>query len=106
MTDDGCGLKLQTFELPYVENYYVSFEGYVRDQDGMSEAEDNKVMMNTGDVLLAIEGEDIEGKSLAEVLHLIQLKKPDMVQLTFLNKSWFNRFNRDAVKVADVPHVR
>jgi C-terminal processing protease CtpA/Prc len=55
-------------------------------------------MMNFGDVLLAVDGVDIEGKNLGDIRNMLQSKSSNTVTLTFLNKGWFNRFDRDSAK--------
>jgi hypothetical protein len=57
--------------------------------------------MNLGDVLLAVDGVDVEGKSLKDIKCLILYKHQKMVQLTFLNKNWFNKFDGLSIRVAD-----
>jgi len=59
------------------------------------------LIMNLGDVLLAVDGVDVEGKSLKDIKCLILYKHQQMVQLTFLNENWFNKFDRCSVRVAD-----
>jgi C-terminal processing protease CtpA/Prc len=55
-------------------------------------------MMNFGDVLLAVDGVDIEGKNLGDIMNMLKGKSSNTVTLTFLNKEWFNNFDRDSVK--------
>ena len=57
--------------------------------------------MNLGDVLLAVDGVDVAGKLLKDIKCLILYKHHQMVRLTFLNKNWFNKFDRISVRVAD-----
>jgi hypothetical protein len=57
--------------------------------------------MNLGDVLLAVDGMDVLGESLKDIKCLILYKHHQMVRLTFLNKNWLNKFNRNSVRVAD-----
>ena len=93
-----CGLWLQTHALPYVEDYYVTFEDYERDDNGNSLLADRDIMMNFGDVLLAVDGVDIEGKKLGDIMNMLKGKLTNIVTLTFLNKEWFNNYDRDSVK--------
>ena len=93
-----CGLWLQTHALPYVEDYYVIFEDYERDDNGNSLLADKDIMMNFGDVLLAVDGVDIEGKNLGDIMNMLKGTSSNTVTLTFLNKEWFNNFDRDSVK--------
>ena len=93
-----CGLWLQTHALPYVEDYYVIFEYYERDDNGNSLLADRDIMMNFGDVLLAVDGVDIEGKKLPDIINILQGKLTNIVTLKFLNKEWFNNYDRDSVK--------
>jgi hypothetical protein len=57
--------------------------------------------MNYGDVLLGIDGVDIEGKHLQDIKYIILYKTKTTVQLTFLYKHWFNNQIRKSVKVRD-----
>ncbi len=93
-----CGLWLLTHALPYIEEYYVIFEDYESDDNGYSLLADKDIMMNFGDVLLAVDGVDIEGKNLGDIMNMLQGKITNTVTLTFLNKEWFNNFDRDSVK--------
>jgi hypothetical protein len=77
------------------------FKDYVRDNNGYSEEEDKQLIMNLGDVLLAVDGVDIAEKSLKDIRCLILYKHQQMVQLTFLNENWFNKFDRYSVRVDD-----
>ena len=97
----GCNIQFQTAQEPYVEWYFVCFKDYVHDSNGNSEEEDKQLIMNLGDVLLAVDGVDVAGKSLKDIKCLILYKHQQMVQLTFLNKNWFNKFDRCSVRVAD-----
>jgi hypothetical protein len=97
--DNGCGLRFETHKLPYVERYYVCFEDYIRDVNGYSEAEEKKIVMNFGDVLLSVDKMDTEGKTMQEIRCMILYKSNQMVQLSFLNKIWFNSYDRDSVRV-------
>jgi hypothetical protein len=61
-------LRLNTIEsstpTPYVENYYVAFEAYKNLKgDIQSKAKKDRVVWNKGDILLAVNGEDIGGKT-------------------------------------------
>jgi hypothetical protein len=97
-----CGLWLQTHALPYVEDYYVIFEYYERDDNGNALLADRDIMMNVGDVLLAVDGVDIEGKKLADIINILKGKLTNIVTLTFLNKEWFNNYDRDSVKTGNI----
>jgi hypothetical protein len=97
-----CGLWFQTHALPYVEDYYVIFEYYERDDNGNSLLADRDIMMNFGDVLLAVDGVDIEGKRLADIINILKGKLTNIVTLTFLNKEWFNNYDRDSVKTGNI----
>jgi len=81
-----CGLWLETHALPYVEDYYIIFKDYKRDDEGYSLLEDKDLMMNFGDVLLAVDGLDIEGKNLDNIRNMLKGKRSNTVKLTFLNK--------------------
>jgi hypothetical protein len=97
-----CGLWLQTHALPYVEEYYVIFEDYERDDQGMSFLADKDIMMNFGNVLLAVDGLDVEGMKLPEIMNILKGKQTNIVTLTFLNKEWFNNYDRDSVKTGTI----
>ena len=97
----GCNLQFQTAQEPYVDRYFVCFNDYIRDENGYSEEQNKQLVMNLGDVLLAVDGVDIAGKSLKDVKCLILYKHQQMVRLTFLNENWFNKFERISVRVAD-----
>ena len=97
----GCNLRFQTKNLPYVDRYYFCFEDYIRHDNGYSEEEEKELLMNLGGVLLAVDGVDVEGESLQDIRCLILYKHHQMVQLTFLNKNWFYKFDRYSVQVAD-----
>jgi C-terminal processing protease CtpA/Prc len=81
-----------------VEDYYVIFEDYERDDNGNSLLADRDIMMNFGDVLLAVDGVDIEGKKLADIVNILKGKLTNIVTLKFLSKEWFNNYDRDSVK--------
>jgi hypothetical protein len=97
----GCNIQFQTAQEPYVERYFVCFNDYIRDENGYSEEENKQLVMNLGDVLLAVDGVDVAGKSLKDIKCLILYKHHQMVRLTFLNENWFNKFDRISVRVAD-----
>jgi C-terminal processing protease CtpA/Prc len=81
-----------------VEDYYVIFEDYDRDDNGNSLLAERDIMMNFGDVLLAVDGVDIEGKKLGDIMNMLKGKLTNIVTLKFLNKEWFNNYDRDSVK--------
>jgi hypothetical protein len=93
-----CGLWLLTHTLPYVEDYCIIFEDYERDDNGYSLLADKDIIMNFGDVLLAVDGVDIERKNLGDIMNMQKGKSTNTVALTLLNKEWFNNFDRDSVK--------
>ncbi len=61
--------------------------------------------MNYGDVLLGIDGDDIGGKRLQDVKYSILCKTNNIIQLTVLNKHWFNNQVRKSVKTRDVKQI-
>lgn len=69
VNETGCGLNFQTNQ-----KYFISFDSYVRNHNTVSLAEEHEVIMNYGDVILGIEGVDIEGKLLQEVKYKILSK--------------------------------
>jgi hypothetical protein len=62
-----------------VEDYYVIFEDYDRDDNGNSLLADRDIMMNFGDVLLAVDGVDIEGKKLGDIMNMLTGKLTNIV---------------------------
>jgi hypothetical protein len=97
----GCNIQFQTAQEPYIERYFVCFKDYVRDSNGYSEEENKQLVMNLGDVLLAVDRVNVEGESLKDIKCLILYKHQQLVQLTFLNENWFNKFDWCSVRVAD-----
>ena len=96
-------LRLMTIEsttpTPYVENYYVAFDSYKRHKgDIQSKAEKNRVVWNKGDVLVAVNGEDIAGKTLSEVTQWIKELTEDTITMTFLQRNWFNGSGHKSVR--------
>ena len=77
-------------------------EDYDRDDQGMSLLADKDIMMNFGDVLLAVDGLDVEGMKLPEIMNILKGKLTNIVTLTFLNKEWFNTYDRDSVKTGTI----
>jgi hypothetical protein len=75
----GCNIQFQTAQEPYVERYFVCFKDYVHDENGYLEEETKQLVMNLGDVLLAVDGVDVEGKSLKDIKCLILYKHHQMV---------------------------
>jgi len=59
-------------------------------------------VMNFGDVLLAVDGLDVEGMKLPEIMNILKGKQTNIVTLTFLNKEWFNNYDRDSVKTGTI----
>jgi hypothetical protein len=100
--DTGCSLLFATTQQPYVENYFISFQDYGRDENETSVLEEKRIIMNYGDVLLCIDGVDMEGKNLEDIKYNILSKTNKIVQLTFLNKHWFNNQIRKSVKIRDI----
>ncbi len=103
--ETGCGLLFATTQQPYVENYFVSFRDYVKDENAYSLLEEKKIIMNYGDVLLGIDGDDIGEKHLQDVKYSILCKTNNIIQLTFLNKHLFNNQVRKSVKTRDLKQI-
>ena len=99
--DNECGLHFKSIDNPYIENYFARFEKYATDNHGHSTAAEKQVIMNEGDILLAVNDADVGGKSLSEIISLISESNNEMVHLTFLNKDWFNKYDHDNVKITD-----
>jgi uroporphyrinogen-III decarboxylase len=55
----GCNIQFQTAQEPYVERYFVCFKDYVCDKNRYSEEENKQLVMNLGDVLLAVDVVDV-----------------------------------------------
>jgi hypothetical protein len=64
--DTGCCLLFVTTQQPYIEYYFISFKEYVRDNNAYSLLEEKKIM-NYGDLLLGIDGVEIETKHLQDI---------------------------------------
>jgi hypothetical protein len=79
-------------ESPLLDEYYISFARYQRYKgDVMSQAKDLGVIKNVGDILVAIDGEDIAGKKMSEVLKMIEPKEVGgVLELTFVDRVAFN----------------
>jgi len=67
---------------------------------------DKDIMMNFGFVLLAVDGVDIEGKNLGDIMNMLQGKITNTVTITFLNKEWYKNFDRDSVKTGTATRKR
>jgi len=64
-TIDGfmISIRVSFDESPLLDSYYLAFAKYLRHKgDIFSRAEDLRVMKNVGDVLIAIDGQDLSGK--------------------------------------------
>jgi hypothetical protein len=59
VSSNGCGLQFSTSQYPYVENYYIIFEKYTRENNVTSEVEEKSIVFGSSDVLLAVDGLDI-----------------------------------------------
>jgi hypothetical protein len=75
----GCNLQFHTAQEPYVDRYFVCFNDYIRDENGYSEEQNKQLVINLGDVLLAVDGVDIAGKSLKDIKCLILYKHQQMI---------------------------
>jgi hypothetical protein len=103
--ETGCDLLFATTQQPYVENYFVSFRDYVKYENAYSLLEEKKIIMNYGNVLLGINGDDKGGKRLQDVKYSILCKTNNIIQFTFLNKHWFNNQVRKSVKKRDIKQI-
>jgi hypothetical protein len=100
-TIDGYMLFLggNEYKKPFVFNYKVCFEYYKKHKgDVVAQVEKDMVMKNKHDVLLAVNGQDVSGKDLHEVLDIITRYKTNpgtcqnKLKLTSLDRSSFNAF--------------
>ena len=83
----------------FVENYFVAFDRYNRHKgDILSQAEKDQLIWNQYDVLLAVNGEDIAGKSLEEVTNWIRTFTTESIKMTFLHRDLFNRYHCKSVR--------
>jgi hypothetical protein len=99
VSSSGCGLQFSTSQYPYVENYYITFDKYTRENDDISELEEKSLVFGSGNVLLAVDGLHIGGEKLQCVNYKILMKCNRTINLTFLNKYWLNSRDRKSVKV-------
>ena len=77
----------------------MAFNSYKRHKgDIQSKAEKNRAVWNKGDVLVAVNGEDIAGKTLSEVKEWIKGLTDDTITMTFLRTSWFNDSGQKSVR--------
>jgi len=91
-------------ESPLLESYYLAFAMYLRHKgDIISRAEDLRVMKNVGDVLAAIDGQDLSGKKMAEVLEIVAGKQVgDIMELTFVDRVGFNEHSYKRLRTGNV----
>jgi hypothetical protein len=83
----------------FVENYFVAFDMYNRHKgDIPSQAEKDKLIWNQYDVLLAVNGEDIAGKTLEDVTNLIKTISTESIKMTFLPRELYNRYHYKSVR--------
>jgi hypothetical protein len=64
VNDMECSLTFTKNQYPYVENYFVSFHSYSRDNNTTSLMEEKMLVLNYGDVFLGIDGLNVEGMQL------------------------------------------
>jgi hypothetical protein len=91
-------------ESPLLDEYYVTFARYQRHEgDIMSQAEDLGVLKNVGDILVVIDGEDIAGEKIPEVLKMIEPKEVgDVLELTFVDRVAFNEHSYKHLRTGNV----
>jgi hypothetical protein len=89
---------------PLLDEYYICFARYQRHKgDIMFRAEDLGVLQNVGDILVAINGEDIAGKKMPEVLKMIEPKVVgDVLELTFVDRVAFNKHSYKHLQTGNV----
>jgi hypothetical protein len=79
---------------PFIENYYVAFEGYKRHKgDIQSKAEKDRVIYHKNDILLTVNGEDIGGRTLDNVNSWIRTFTEETIMMTFLHQTAFNNLS-------------
>ena len=87
--------------VPFVEEYYAAFGGYIKHKDGRrAYAEELSVFRNEDDVVVALDGSDLSGRPLSElVLQITSAPIGTIIKLTMINKSAFNgRYYRSVKK--------
>ena len=93
-TEDGFMVYLvgTSTGVPFVEEYYAAFGGYIKHKDGRRAfAEELAVFHNEDDVVVALDGSDLSGTPLSElVLQLTSAPIGTIIKLTMVNKSDFN----------------
>jgi len=93
-TEDGFMVYLvgTSTGVPFVEEYYAAFGGYIKHKDGRRAfAEELAVFRNEDDVVVALDGSDLSGTPLSElVLQLTSAPIGTIIKLTMINKSDFN----------------
>jgi len=105
-TCDGfmIGFTIGLNDKPLLEDYYLAFLKYIRHPDNkISRAEDLKVMHNEGDILVAIDRDDLSGKRISDVLQMLGTKKEgDIVEFTFVDREAFNAHDYKRVRTGNV----
>ncbi len=102
-TEDGFMVYLvgTITGVPFVEEYYAAFGGYIKHKDGRrAYAEELSVFRNEDDVVVALDGSDLSGRPLSElVLQITSAPIGTIIKLTMINKSAFNgRYYRSVKK--------
>jgi len=90
----SCGITFQEGSHPWVQKYYICFLAY-----NSTELGKKQLGMRNGDVLLAVNDEDVEGRTLEQVQHLLQEHSNDALKLSFLSKERFNNCSHTSVKM-------
>ena len=105
-TCDGfmIGFTIGLNDKPLLEDYYLAFLKYIRHPDNkISRAEDLKVMHNEGDILVAIDRDDLSGKRISDVLQMLGTKKEgDIVEFTLVDREAFNAHDYKRVRTGNV----
>jgi hypothetical protein len=107
-TEDGFMVYLvgTSTGVPFVEEYYAAFGGYIKHKDGRRAfAEELSVIRNEDDVVVALDGSDLSGTPLSElVLQLTSAPIGTIIKLTMINKSDFNGRYYRSVKNGNGSH--
>ncbi len=79
-----------------MKSFYTKFEDYKKDDGGYSFLEDKDLVMNFGDVLLAVDGLDIETGAFEVAKDSLTASDQLLARLTYA-QIWFVRIGHRAV---------
>ncbi len=108
-TSDGFMFHLQggASDEPFLEEYFVSIGKYLLHQDGKkSLAEEFNIFRNQDDIILALDGEDLSGVCVKELLQQMLCKEVgSTATLTILDRERFNSGMYRTVWIGQFRHV-